>query len=134
MTDIPLVYLAHPIDQGDLGHLTEVAAGVLGQAGCMTYDPGLAWDGPITGRIHHINLTVLAQCDLMVVVLDPARLTVGAVLEMMAFRSSCVVIYGPNLQKSVAMEAMHWRVTHDPIELATEIHAILEDQGYTWNN
>ena len=128
----PVAYLAHPIDNGTLEHYTESARKVLHNLGCTIYDPGRAWhiaDPDSTNpTIHDANLAVLEQVDLLVVVLDPGQLSIGSIVEATdrgRYSPGSVVIYGPNLNPSVTLQAEGWHWVKNNRELAEVVNRIL---------
>ena len=109
--DAPVVYLAHPIDQGRAEIYVEQATEVLAKLGCVIYDPQQAWTCPagFSPLIHTANMRVLDTCEFMVAVLHPQVLSVGTITEMqykVQRHPGKVLVYGPDLLPSVALHAM----------------------------
>lgn len=131
---VPVVYLAHPIDQGRLDQEVTDVISVLVRLGCVIYDPAQAWACPsgISPLIHTANVRVLATVDFMVAVLDPAVLSVGTVIEIATKAKThpgSVVVYGPNLLESVVLAALGVPIVKGTQQLAKKLaDMITEDK------
>jgi hypothetical protein len=127
----PVVYLAHPLDNGSISEHVRVAKDVLRTLGCTIYDPGLAWEigGPgDNSTVHNANLAVLERCDLMVMAADKGTFSAGTLIEATdrgRYAPGTVVVFGPNLSPSISMLAEGWTQVQTRQELATAVNRII---------
>ena len=126
MNDIPVVYLASPIDQGRTDEYRSRAKEGLGSRGAAIYDPAAGWTVPKIGRpsprLQKANMAALAQCDGVLAILDPGILTVGVILEIHLATTIGipVEIWGPELYTS-------WSLAYLGIQPQTEMHYALDE-------
>lgn len=95
----PIIYLASPIDNGVLSGVDKVRE-LFVQDGYAVYWPQKAWQVPQGAipneQLQAANLAVLDLADGLIACLDPERLSVGTVLEIVEARNReiPVVVWG----------------------------------------
>jgi nucleoside 2-deoxyribosyltransferase len=116
----PVVYLASPIDQGNMAALREEAKAGLLLQGCAVFDPAAGWSVPARAEpspaLQAANMRLLTECDAVLALLDPTILTVGVTLELNAAHGKPTHVWAPNLRPS-------WSLAY----LGVTIHKYLDD-------
>lgn len=105
-----IAYLAHSIDQGPTAGRVQEATGLLLAKGYTIYDPARAWLGKEPDpELQSVNLVAAKKAAVLVAVLEPGRLTVGSVMELIFKEATAPgrsVVYGPDLAPSVALRSL----------------------------
>lgn len=128
----PVIYLASSIDQGRENHREEARQALLRRS-CALFDPAAAWTvtesaEPSPG-LQRANMALLRQCDGVLAVLSPGRLTVGVILEIQESKLLGIPtqVYAPGIRPS-------WSLSYLGIEphadLNAAVGALMEEVGY----